>query len=144
MTRIDLGLRIVLAAVFAAAGILKIADPMAFAVSIAGLRILPMPGVGAAAILLPWIEVVAAGALFLPKFREAALRLLLGLLSAFTVLLLVAVAHGRTGSCGCFGSGDGFLYRADVALARNVVLIALAVVLLRRKTTSPAGPASPA
>lgn len=144
LIRIDLPARIVLAAVFLAAGALKIADPMAFAVSLARLRILPGAAIGPVAILLPWIEVVAAAALFVPSLRDAALKLLLGLLGAFTLILLAAIARGTGSACGCFGSGDGFLHRTDVALVRNVILIALAAVLLRRRPTSPAGPASPA
>jgi uncharacterized membrane protein YphA (DoxX/SURF4 family) len=143
LTRTDRALRIVLGAVFLAAGILKIVDPAAFAISIARLRILPMALVGPAAILLPWIEVVSAAALVLPKFRRAALQLLLGLLIVFSAVLGIGLLRGAT-SCGCFGSSDGFLSRADVALVRNLILLALVGFLLLRKPTSPASPASPA
>ena len=144
MTRIERLIPIVLGLVFLAAGILKIVDPHAFAVSIARLRIVPMALVGPIAILLPWIEVVAAVALFLPAGRVPAAKLLLGLLVVFTLTLAVAFAKGTAASCGCFGKADAVLNRADVSLARNVVLIALAGLMLRRKPTSPAGPASPA
>jgi putative oxidoreductase len=144
LTRTDRGLQIVLGVAFLGAGVLKIVDPAAFAVSIARLRMVPMEFVGAVAILLPWIEVATAGALFVPKYRDPAVKLLLALLGAFTLILAIALLRGTAGSCGCFGKGDGFLNRTDVAVARNAVLIALAVVLLRRKPTSPAGPASTA
>ena len=144
MTRTERALQIVLAIAFLAAGVLKIADPAMFAVSIARLRMIPMEAVGAVAILLPWIEVVAAVALFVPKYRGPAVTLVLALLGGFTLILGIALLRGTAGSCGCFGKGDGFLNRADVALVRNAVLIALAVVLVRRKTTSPASPASTA
>jgi hypothetical protein len=144
LTRIDRVLPIVLAIAFLAAGVLKIADPAVFAVSIARLRMIPMEAVGAVAILLPWIEVTAAVALFVPKYRDAAAKLILGLLGAFTLILSIALLRGAAGSCGCFGKADGFLNRADVAVVRNAILIALAVALIRRKPTSPAAPASPA
>jgi hypothetical protein len=137
-------MQIVLGVVFLAAGALKLADPLSFALSTARLRVIPMGLLGPVAIVLPWIEVVAAVALFLPKYRGAALRLLLALLAAFTAILMIALIHGTAASCGCFGTGDGFLNRADLAVARNVVLLGLAVVLIRRKPISPAGPASPA
>ena len=145
MSRTERALSIVLAAVFATAGILKILDPMAFAASIARLRLLPDPMVGATAILLPWVELVAAGALFVPSYRPAAIRLLLGLLAAFTTLLGLGLWMGSPDSCGCFG-GLGLLNRADLGLVRNLALLGLAAFLLRResKSTSPAGPASPA
>jgi putative oxidoreductase len=142
LTRTDRALQLVLAIAFAAAGIFKIVDPQAFAFSVA--RVAPIAVVGPVAILIPWIEVVAAVALFLPKFRGAALKLILGMLVVFTGVLAVALVRGKAGACGCFGSADGLLSRMDLALARNVVLIALAVIWFRRKPTSPAGPASPA
>ena len=143
MTRIERAIPIVLGIAFLAAGILKIVDPHAFAVSIARLRIVPMAIVGPTAILLPWIEIVAAVALFVPGYRDAALKLLLTMLAIFTAVLVVGLARGAT-TCHCFGKVDSVLNRADVALVRNVVLIALAVVMVRRKATSPAAPASPA
>ena len=143
MSRTERALSIVLAAVFAAAGILKILDPMSFAASIARLRLLPDWMVGATAIVLPWVELVAAGALFVPSYRAAGIRLLLGLLVAFTTLLGLGLWIGSPDSCGCFG-GLGFLNRADVGMVRNLVLLGVAAFLLRRKPISPAGPASPA
>lgn len=143
MTRTERLVPIALGLVFLAAGILKIVDPLAFAVSIARLRIAPMAVVGPVAILLPWIEVVAAVALLIPSYRDAALKLLMGMLVLFTAILGIGLLRGAA-SCGCFGKADSLLNRADVALARNVVLIALAALAMRRKTTSPAAPASPA
>ena len=143
MTRTERLVPFALGLVFLAAGILKIVDPLAFAVSIARLRIVPMALVGPTAILIPWIEVVAAVALFVPGYRDAALRLLLGMLVLFTAILGIGLLRGAA-SCGCFGKADSLLNRADVALARNVALIALAVLAVRRKPTSPAAPASPA
>lgn len=143
MTRIERLVPVVLGVVFLAAGFLKIVDPLAFAVSIARLRIVPMAAVGPVAILLPWIEVVAAIALLIPATRDAALKLLLGMLVLFTAILGIGLLRGAT-SCGCFGKADSLLNRADVALVRNLVLIALAAIAVRRKATSPAGPASPA
>ena len=143
-TRTERALQIVLAIAFLAAGVLKITDPAAFAVSIARLRMIPMEAVGPAAIFLPWIEVVAAVALFVPTYRRPAVTLVLALLGGFTLILGIALLRGTAGSCGCFGKGDGVLNRADVALVRNAVLIALAVALIRRKPTSAATPASPA
>jgi hypothetical protein len=144
MPRSDRAAQIVLALAFAAAGVLKILDPAAFALSVARLRLAPGATLGAIAIILPWLEVVGSVALFLPKFRTAALTLLSSLLFVFTGVLGIALVRGTAASCGCFGSADGFLNRADVALGRNAVLLALAGFLLLRRTTSPASPASPA
>ena len=141
MTRTERIALIVLGAVFLAAGLLKVLDPHAFAVSIARLRIVPMALVGPLAILLPWVEIVGAVALALPRYRDAALKLLLGMLAVFTAVLGIGLLRGAT-SCGCFGKADSVLNRPEVALARNVLLIALSVLAIRRKATSPAAPAS--
>jgi uncharacterized membrane protein YphA (DoxX/SURF4 family) len=143
LTRIDRSLRIGIALAFLAAGAAKIADPAAFAVSIARLRMLPMAAVGSVAILLPWIEVVSAVALLVPKFRRPALQLVLGMLAVFTAVLGIGLLRGAT-SCGCFGSSDGFFSRTDVGLLRNLILLGMGGFLLRRESTSRSSPASPA
>jgi putative oxidoreductase len=148
LTRTERAFRLVLAAAFLAAGLLKIADPHAFALSIARLRIAPVALIGPVAIVVPWTEVVAAVALYIPRYRRAALGLLLSLLSGFTMILGAALARGAAGSCGCFGSGASLLSRPEVALCRNALLLAIAVFLVLRRErgapTSPAAPASPA
>lgn len=143
MSRTERVVAIVLAAVFATAGILKILDPLSFAASIARLGFLPNPMVGGTAIVLPWVELVAAGALFVPSYRPAAIRLLLGLLAAFTTLLGLGLWIGNPDACGCFG-GVAVLNRADLGLVRNLVLLILVAILLRRKPIAPTEPASPA
>lgn len=142
MTRTDRILLAVVGLTFLVAGAAKVLDPAAFAISVARLRIVPMALVGPVAILVPWIEIVAAAALALPGFRRPALQLLLGMLSLFSIVLAVALLRGAT-TCGCFGSSDLFLNRPEVAVVRNAILIAMAVALLVR-TTSRSSPASPA
>lgn len=144
LSRTDRAIQILLGAAFLAAGTLKVFDPLSFALSTARLRLVPMPLLGPLAIVLPWIEAVTAVALFVPTYRRAALQMQISLLVLFTAVLAAALIRGTAASCGCFGSGDGFLNRADVAVARNVALLALAIVLIRRKPTCPAAPASPA
>jgi hypothetical protein len=141
LTRTDRALLIALGLCFVGAGLAKIYDPLAFAVSIARLRIVPRALLGGVAILLPWIEVVAAAALFFPKLRRPALKLLLGMLLVFSIILGIGLLRGAT-SCGCFGSRDVLLNRPEVALLKNAALIGAAVLLLLRKPTSPAAPAS--
>lgn len=84
---------------------------------------LPRP----AAVVLPWVEVVV-GALLVAQFggrwtAAAALALLV----AFTVAVASKVASGDAVPCACFGS-FGHAPVSTRTLARNLVLIALAVV----------------
>jgi hypothetical protein len=145
LNRIDRALELALGAVFLAAGVLKIADPTGFAVSLALMKTLPGALIGPVAILLPWVEVVSGLALIATRrYRDAATWLLLSLLIPFTVALVVSLLRETGGSCGCFGGASSFLNRPEVGLVRNVALGAAAVVLIRRRVTSRSGPTSPA
>jgi putative oxidoreductase len=148
LNRIDRLLQLALGLAFLAAGILKVLDPAEFAVSLAKLRLLPPFLVGAAAILLPWVEIVAGLALLATRrYRDAATWLILGLLGVFTLVLIASMIRGTAGSCGCFGSGVAFLNRPDVGLIRNLVLLTAAAALVlrpRKPTSGRSGPASPA
>ena len=138
MSRADLVLRAFASLVFLAAGVLKVLSPAAFALSIARLQILPGGWIGTAAIVLPWIEVVAGIALLLvPSHRAAARGILGALLVVFSAALVLALARGIS-TCGCFGTDGGLLERPAVALLRNGLL--MAALLL----TGRSGPASPA
>lgn len=138
MSRADFVLRAVAALVFLVAGVMKILAPAGFALSIARLQILPGGLIGTAAIVLPWIEIVAAVALLAPFSHRAAARCILGgLLVVFSIALGVALARGIS-TCGCFGTDGGLLERPAVALVRNAFLIAALLLTAR------SGPASPA
>ena len=144
MSRTERGICFVLGAAFLAAGVLKMLDPHGFAVTLTRLRTMPLSWVGPTAVLLPGIELVSALALFVPGYRRDALRLQLALLVGFSSILAAALLRGLGGSCGCYGSGDGFWSRMDVALARNAVLLGLETALLWRRPAASTSPASPA
>lgn len=114
----------VVAAVFAAAGLLKLADPAAFATDIGHYRIVPPPVAAALAVYLPWLELLLAAALLWPRFQPPARLLLLVLTGAFSAALLSALLRGIDLSCGCFG-GTGAGMSAGWALARNAILFGL-------------------
>ena len=131
MTRIEPVLRVLYAAAFFLAGGMKVADPERFAVAIARLRAVPFPLIGPVAILIPWVELTAAAALFAPSFRRPGLFVLLGLLGAATTELLLGLALGAT-SCGCFGIES----RIEFAIPRNLLLIGVGLYLSRPSAQS--------
>jgi len=134
LSRIDRALELALGLAFLAAGMLKVLEPAEFALSLAKLRLLPALSVGAAAILLPWVEIVSGLALVTTRrYREAATWLILGLLAVFTAVILAGMVRGSAGACGCFGSGIAFLTRPEVGLVRNLLLIGAAGILIARR-----------
>jgi putative oxidoreductase len=101
----NLVLRLVLAGLFLYAGGSKLADPSAFQVDIFNFAILPWAAAGVAAVYLPWLEILCAGALIARK--PAAGLLLTVLMVVFTLAIATAWGRGLEVSCGCFGATDG-------------------------------------
>jgi putative oxidoreductase len=132
-TAIDWLFRVVVAAVFLAAAVPKMYDPLAFAKAIANYR-LPFPWIGldyiyAVATFMPPLEAVAALALFWNRTKKTASLVAGGLLLLFIVLIAQAVFRGLNIDCGCFGSSKLALISAQkVGLAKiieNLILLGM-------------------
>ena len=96
---------VVLAAVLLS-GFHKLLYPADFAVSVYRFHLLPGFLVNPAAIYLPWLEAVCAVCLlFIPRFRPAALWIVLVLLVLFTAAIGISLIRGSAFGCGCFGRG---------------------------------------
>ncbi len=114
-----------------ASGYQKIVHPDDFAVSVYRFHLLPGMLVNLAAIYLPWLEMVCVlSLLFVPRFRVAALWIVLLLLSIFTVGIAINLFRGTAFGCGCFGQGAKDDPLSWVHVARNLGLIALTVLAL--------------
>jgi len=117
-------LRWILAGVFAAAAFAKIISPHDFAVAVFRYQILPHALVNLAALFLPWLELLCAIALVAaPRFRDAALALLLGLLIVFTAAIAFNLYRGIDIACGCFTVKPGARHMGWWNLGRNALLI---------------------
>ncbi|WP_298266957.1 MauE/DoxX family redox-associated membrane protein [Geobacter sp.] len=123
-------LRVALGALFLYAGVLKIANPAAFAGSVANYRIVGYFGTYLVAAILPWVEVIC-GALLVTGWRTrtaAALAVVLNLV--FIALLVSTVARGLDIDCGCFGQGDKT--SAGTAIFRDFMMVAAAGFVYRQ------------
>jgi methylamine dehydrogenase accessory protein MauD len=120
--------RLILLAVFALAGVAKLANRGAFCAALVEFG-LPAPLVPALSVVLPATELLVVAAL-LPRasaFWAVVAGLLL--LAAFSVAIVANLAHGRTPSCQCFGQ----LSAAPIGwstLGRNVVFVAVALFVV--------------
>jgi putative oxidoreductase len=126
----------ILAAFFVVAGAAKIADPPGFAHEIHNYRLLPAAAIGAFALILPWLEVLAGVALFLGLWRREAAGLLGVLLIVFTGALTINLARHHPVDCGCFGAPRVERTEAErlldmkLAILRDVGLLALAAQIV--------------
>jgi uncharacterized membrane protein YphA (DoxX/SURF4 family)/thiol-disulfide isomerase/thioredoxin len=119
---------ILLAAVFAVAGLTKLVDRAGFRES---LREFGVPGrlVAPVGMAVPVVEVVVAVALLLPGTGWWAAVVATGLLVGFTAVVARTLARGRRPDCNCFGR----LSRGPVGrdtIVRNGVLAALGVLVI--------------
>lgn len=122
-------LRVLLGAIFAYAGILKILQPAPFADSIASFQLLPDVLVNVIAIGLPPVE-IAAGLMmvFGWNYRPASL-LILGLTIVFTIALAQGLVRGLNIDCGCFGSHKPSVVHTWLSFGRDILLIAASALI---------------
>ena len=98
--------QIALGVFFVVAALPKVADPPAFAHMIYNYRILPGPLVNAAALVMPWAELLMGIALICGIWRRTAALLVGALLLVFIVAISVNLFRGNAIDCGCFDVAD--------------------------------------
>lgn len=137
-------LRWLLGALMLWAAVSKLANPTDFLSSIYAYKTpLPRSLLQVAAVVLPWLELLCGLLLIANVWSETALATVIGLLVIFVLATGQAWARGLDISCGCFnlevfGADRSskllkFIESAGFAFLRNLVLVSLAVVLLRRR-----------
>lgn len=98
--------RLVLAAVFFAACIHKIADPMDFGLQVATYQILPLQLINLQAIILPWVELTTAVLLLIGLFTRPAALVTCGMNIMFIIAIAMALNADLHLQCGCFSSSQ--------------------------------------
>ena len=137
-------LRWLLGALMLWAAVSKLADPTEFLSSIYAYQMpLPPSLLQGAAVVLPWLELLCGLLLLANVWSETALATVIGLLVIFVLATGQAWARGLDISCGCFnlevfGADRSskllkFIESASFAFFRNLVLVSLAGLLLRRR-----------
>lgn len=125
----------IVAAVFLS-GYQKILHPSEFAVSVYRFHLVPGFMVNLIALYLPWLELTSAVCLlFIPRYRPAALWIMLVLLFGFTAAIGINLWRGSVFGCGCFGRGLSDQPISWLNIANNaglMLLIALALVAQRK------------
>ncbi|HOW85583.1 MAG TPA: MauE/DoxX family redox-associated membrane protein [Candidatus Aminicenantes bacterium] len=133
--------RVVLGGLFIYAGVVKALEPLDFAQNIRNYRLVGQSLSFAAALVLPWLEILAGAFLAAGIWKRGAALVISALLAFFIVLTAVTMARGLDVDCGCFGpverkAGWGVILE-DLAM----LYAGLALLLARRPRPWP-GPAS--
>lgn len=135
MTKLDgpaiyFSARCILGAVFIWASIDKIMDPAAFAEIVYNYKILPPMFVNVAALVLPWVELIAGALLILGVFPFANSAILTGLVLVFAAALSFNLVRGLDFQCGCFTTSREAAHVGYMTLIRDAVLIVPAAICL--------------
>ncbi len=120
----------VIAGVLAAAAVGKLRDPAA---TRAALRTLGLP-VGLDR-TLPVIEAFTALGLLVERHTAWAAYVACGLVALFAAFVAVLLARGVHAPCPCFGAASSDTPTSGRTLARNILLLAIAVLGTARATT---------
>ena len=116
--------RLLLAAVFLYAGVIKVADVQSFYIAILNFKVVGPATAAWIAVYLPWLEILVGAGLVLPSLVRGALLWTFGLLTGFLAMLAQAWIRGIDIECGCFGPGAG--RGAPEAIAMDLVLLGIA------------------
>ncbi len=116
------------------AGFEKLLYPDEFALAVYRYRILPDVLVNAAALYLAWLETLCGVCLLLvPRFRVAALWIVLATLLIVTAGVATALLRGTPFGCGCFDISPLAQPMDWLVAVRNGALILLTVLALLGK-----------
>jgi len=121
--------RLVLGALFIYASLDKVLNPLAFAQIIHNYRITPPSLINIAAVLLPWIELLA-GLLLVIGMKVRGSNLTLGLLLLFYVVLLtVTASRGINVACGCFTMSMAVKSNLAIRIVEDLVMLLMSLHL---------------
>lgn len=96
--------RVVLGGLFVYAGVVKVGDPLDFAQDIRNYQLVGQSLAFIAALILPWLEIVAGVFLIAGIWKRGAALVVSGLLVFFIALTAVTMVRGLDVDCGCFGA----------------------------------------
>jgi putative oxidoreductase len=130
-----LAARLFIGGLFVYASIYKILSPADFATAIRNYLILPPAWSNLAALMLPWVELVAGSFLMLGIESRPAALLVTGMLGVFLAAMVYAYSIGLDIDCGCFGSPQSSAGRVGgyhIVRDSLLFLVSLGIVVFDR------------
>jgi len=128
--------RVFLGLLFIVSSVDKLANPDAFAQSIASYRMLPVWLPPFMATILPWLELLCGFSILFGAFTQGASLLLTAMLIIFTFAVLVALVRGLDISCGCFTQDPAAGRIGWMKVLQNSTLIVLTIFLYFARSES--------
>jgi uncharacterized membrane protein YphA (DoxX/SURF4 family) len=126
--------RFVLGGLFVYAGLVKAPEPLDFAQNIRNYALVGQSLSFIAAIILPWLEILAGACLVAGIWKRGAALVISGLLVFFVALTVVTMIRGLDIDCGCFGAVDR---KAGLSvILEDLVMLYLGLCLLFPPRTS--------
>ena len=127
---IELAARCVLGVTFIYASYSKILSPAAFAKIIYGYDLFPAVLINLAAIILPFVELLAGLAVIIGVYPRSAALIINGMLMVFIVSLSINLIRGHEFDCGCFAisAGNASTFSGPL-LIRDFVFLALGIYI---------------
>ncbi len=119
------GSRLILAAVFIYAGVVKAQDITAFAGEIANYKLFPYAWNYLIAAILPYLEMLCGVLLLLNRRIQPAALILILLNSVFIIALVSAMVRGLDIDCGCFKPDASNPSSLSEALWRDIGFLVL-------------------
>jgi uncharacterized membrane protein YphA (DoxX/SURF4 family) len=131
---LELALRWLLGLTFVYSSFHKIADPAQFAKIVFGYSLFPPAAINLVAIVVPFVELVAGGALLLGIWPRAAALVVETLLVLFFAILSINLVRGVSFDCGCFGFAEnGVISPVGDYLARDALYLLAGLQVLLYK-----------
>jgi len=123
--------RLLIGGLFIYASVHKILDPADFAVSIRNYMIVPPAWSNVAAMILPWVELVAGLFLIAGVLTRPSALLTTGMMVVFVGALSYAYFIGLDINCGCFGSSVASQGRVGpLEIVRDSILLAASFLII--------------
>ena len=122
--------RWLLGAIFVYAGLVKIADPLGFALALYNYHILPAWMINPLAICLPWVEVIIGAGLLAGIMIPGGALVVSGMLAIFAVVTGISLIRGLDIACGCFSTSAGAEPITWLYVVRDLLLLGMGVHVL--------------
>ena len=122
--------RWLLGAIFVYAGLVKIADPLGFALALYNYHILPAWMINPLAICLPWVEVIIGAGLLAGIMIPGGAFVVSGMLAIFAVVTGISLIRGLDIACGCFSTSAGAEPITWLYVVRDLLLLGMGVHVL--------------